>query len=392
MPITFVNASVNSRVCRGSLALVAAASLALLGACSSGSNSTAASSSDSHGSGSDSAGVVAAHAATAKYEVAPTKIGISTPLKEAPPAGKTFVWLDCELSACAEIKTGIQQATQAAGWNLKLVPYKQADSASLIAAFKTALTYHPAAVALSGLPKAVWQSVESDYAKAGVPIIAGYVGPLPLDKTVIGNISGPPDGTLTGKILADWFVADSNGAGHALNVRTDDLPYLKTFNDAFAQEVAARCTGCKVTDLNTSVADAVGGKVNGAVVSSLQRDPSLNYVIATEGPFINGLPAALSAAGLQNKVKVAGENGGVENLTDVKNGTEAAFTGASLHIGGWQYVDLAIRHVEGMTFDPYDGTQPKQLLTKASSFTPTDDYDQPADYQDQFKRLWKLQS
>ncbi len=223
-----------------------------------------------------------------------------------------------------------------------------------------------------------------------MPIIAGYVGPLALNSTVIGNISGPPDGVETGKILANWFIADSGGKGHALNVRTDELPYLKTFSDAFQSDVQKQCSGCSVTNLNMSVADATGGKVDSAIVADLQRNPSINYVVATEGPFIDGLPAALSAAGLSGKVKIAGENGDVENLTDVKNGTEAAFTGASLHIGGWQYLDVAIRHAEGMTFDPYDGTQPKQLLIKSVSFSPAADYDVPADYPQQFRALWKL--
>ena len=45
---------------------------------------------------------------------------------------------------------------------------------------------------------------------------------------------------------------------------------------------------------------------------------------------------------------------------------------------------------EGMTFDPYDGMQPKQLLTKTVQFSPAADYDVPANYPQQFRKLWKL--
>lgn len=368
-------------------ALSCALLMVILSACSSSGSSA---SSNAAATSASSPGVKAAQAVAVRWEKPPTTLGVTTPLKSAPPSGKTFVWLNCELSACAQILLGVRQAVSAAGWNLKVVQYQQANPATVLSAFKLALNYHPAAVGLSGLPEAVWASVIPAYKKAAVPIIAGYVGPLTLNSTVIGNISGPPDGAETGQILANWFIGDSGGKGDALNVRTDELPYLKTFSDAFQADVQKQCSGCTVTNLNMSVADATGGKVNSAIVADLQRNPSVNYVVATEGPFIDGLPAALSAAGLSGKVKIAGENGDVENLTDVKNGTEAAFTGASLHIGGWQYLDVAIRHAEGMTFDPYDGMQPKQLLTKTVQFSPAADYDVPANYPQQFRKLWKL--
>ena len=373
-------------------ALSCAFAMVILSACSSsgGSSSAGSASGGSASASASSPAVKAAQVTAARWEKAPTELGVTTPLKTAPPKGKTFVWLNCELSACAQILVGVRQAASAAGWNLKVVQYQQANPATVLSAFRLALNYHPAAVGLSGLPEAVWSSIIPAYKKAGVPIVAGYVGPLAMNSTVIGNISGPPDGVETGQILANWFVADSGGKGQALNVRTDELPYLKTFSDAFQTDVQKQCSGCKVTNLDMSVADATGGKVNSAIVSDLQRNPSINYVVATEGPFIDGLPAALAAAGLSGKVKIAGENGDVENLTDVKNGTEAAFTGASLHIGGWQYLDVAIRHAEGMTFDPYDGTQPKQLLTKTVQFSPAADYDVPANYPQQFRKLWKL--
>lgn len=365
--------------------------LVTLSACSSSGSTSASSSAPASASGGAStAQAQSAQAAAAKWEKVPTQLGVTQPLRTAPPKGKTFVWLNCELSACAQILVGVRQAASAAGWNLKVVQYHQANPATVLSAFKVALNYHPAAVGLSGLPEAVWSGIIPAYQKAGVPIIAGYVGPTALNSTVIGNISGPPDGVETGQILADWFIADSGGHGHALNVRTDELPYLKTFSDSFQAEVQKNCTGCTVTNLNMSVADATGGKVDSAIVADLQRNPPINYVIATEGPFIDGLPAALSAAALSSRVKIAGENGDVENLTDVKNGTEAAFTGAALHIGGWQYLDVAIRHAEGMSFSPYDGIQPKQLLTKNVQFTPGADYDVPADYAQQFRQLWKL--
>jgi ribose transport system substrate-binding protein len=384
-----VNKGALRRRVLSAVALGAVAAVTLT-ACGSSSSKPGGSSGASSSSAPTSSAVTAAKAVVSKYEAKPTALNITTPLKTAPPKGKTFVWLTCEISACTTIGKGVHAATEAAGWTYKSVSYKQADTSTLIAALKTALTLHPTVVGLSGLPEAVWQSVLPAYKAAGVRIIAGYVGPLKTNSTIIGNVSGPPEKALDAKIMASWFIADSDGKGSVLNVRTDDLPILKSFSDAFETDVKAQCSGCTVTDLNTSVTEAVGGQVNGAVVAELQSHPSIGYVMATEGPFVTGLPAALSAAGL-SKVKVAGSNAGVENLTNVKNGSEQAFTGASLLIGGWEYVDIALRWAEGMTFDP-SPVAPQWLLTKSVDFTPADDIDEPANYPALFKQLWKVGS
>ena len=341
-------------------------------------------------SGNAAAQAKAAAAIAANWEKPPTKLAISQPLKTKPPTGKTFVWLNCEIPSCKNIGAGVTAAAEAAGWTVKTVQYNETDVSSLISAFKLALNYHPTAVGLAGLPEAVWASVIPEYKKAGVVIVPCYVGPIPLNSTVIGNIGGPPDGEEHGTILANWFIGNSKAKGHALSVRTDDLPSLKVFNDTFDKVVKSKCSDCKVTDLNIPYADVSAGKANSAVVSALQRDSSIDYVVATEGPFIDGLPAALSAAGLSKQVKIAGENSDVENLTDVKKGTEDAWTGAANTIAGWQIMDVVFRHVEGMKFDPYDGVQPKQLLTRSVSFTPTNNWNEPANYPDLFKSLWKL--
>ncbi len=126
--------------------------MVILSACSSSANSSPASSSGSTAS-SGSAAVKAAQAVAAQWEKAPTKLGLTTPLKSAPPSGKTFVWLNCELSACAQILVGVRQAASAAGWNLKVVQYQQANPATVLSAFKLALNYHPRPSASPACPR-----------------------------------------------------------------------------------------------------------------------------------------------------------------------------------------------------------------------------------------------
>ena len=52
-------------------------------------------------------------------------------------------------------------------------------------------------------------------------------------------------------------------------------------------------------------------------------------------------------------------------------------------------MDMVLRSMQGMDFDPEgNGGSPKQLLTKDADFKVTNSYDVPADYADQFKKLW----
>ncbi|HEY6498558.1 MAG TPA: hypothetical protein VIZ20_03980, partial [Streptosporangiaceae bacterium] len=106
--------------------------MVILSACSSSGSSASGGSASASAS---SPAVKAAQATAAKWEKAPTELGVTTPLKTAPPKGKTFVWLNCELSACAQILVGVRQAASAAGWNLKVVQYQQANPATVLSAF-----------------------------------------------------------------------------------------------------------------------------------------------------------------------------------------------------------------------------------------------------------------
>ena len=255
---------------------------------------------------------------------------------------------------------------------------------------KQALQYKPVAVGLSGLPRAVWQSIIPAYKAANVKIVTGYIGPMQYDDTVIGQVGGSSDVAQYGQIIANWVISDSNGKANILLQNVNDFPVLKVYSDAFTATVKARCPGCKITNVDNTIPQVSGGQVVSTVVAALQKDKTINYVVTCNGPFLTGLPAALASAGLNN-VKIAGESGDVQNLTNVKLGKENAYTGLALHYGAWLMIDMVLRNMQGITFKA-DGDEglPKQLLTKNVEFTVSNSYDKPSDYADQLKKLWKV--
>jgi ribose transport system substrate-binding protein len=376
---------------RTSIAVLTAATITV-SACSSSKNNDSAGTSTGDRAASASAntggGVDAARAATQKNLEAPTTIPLTTPLKSKPEPGKTFVWVKCDIDQCQDQADGLKDAAAAIGWNYKEIGYKSADPATLVSALKQALQFKPVAVALSAQPRAVWQSVIPEYKAAGVPIVTGFLGQTLYDDTVIGQVGGPKDISQNGKIIGNWVAADSNGKAKILVETVNDFPIVRDFSTGFGDTIKKNCPDCKITEINNTIPQVLGGQVVQTVVAAVQKDPSIDYVVTSDGPFITGLPSALAAAGL-TKVKIAGETGDVENLTAVKTGKEPAFTGVALHYSGWLMIDIVLRHMQGMDYEKDgDGGLPTQLLTNDVNFQVQNSYDKPADYADQIKKLW----
>ncbi|MGC4936124.1 sugar ABC transporter substrate-binding protein [Gordonia sp. DT30] len=340
------------------------------------------------GSSDTSAEVAKAEALVKEYSTPPTGIGVDTPLTSAPAKGKTFVWMQCEAPQCSIITTFMKEAIAAVGWNLKVLNFEAANPATLVSGLKQALQEKPVAVGFVALPYAVWQGVIPDYEKAGVALIPQNVGEVPLSATVPANIGGP-DATAKGaEILAQWFIADSKGKGKALLFSTPEIGTSTVYRDAFVKTVEAGCAECEVKDLKLPYADVVAGKASSSIISSLQQDPAIKYVISHNQVSTAGTPEALKAAGLTD-VKLAGGSAQKAEEAAVNSGQLAAVTPTSLNFTTWLVVDAALRFSLGME-QPKDVQINKMLITKASNVTPSDSFDYPADWEEQFKTLWKV--
>ncbi|WP_183407834.1 sugar ABC transporter substrate-binding protein [Nocardioides marmoriginsengisoli] len=346
-------------------------------------------SSGSNGDTTSSSQLSAADSATDDAKKEPTAITVTTPLDKAPGSGsETIVLAKCDSPQCQQIEEELVKAADAVGWKVKAIPFKSADPATLVAALKQGLEqYDPIAGVVTGSPRAVWEDAAKAYKAAGVPIVAGYVGPMETDDTVIANIGGT-EGAIYGEMLANWVISDSKGKGKALIYGVPDFPILKVVDDSFQKTVEEGCSGCSVTVVKGAISEVMSGGAPKAIVSALQRDPSIKYVVTDSGGWAVGLPAALDAAGLD--VKIGAQNGNSINLTDLDAGKVNALTGLALRMGSWYMVDAILRHQQGMAMDPEQGSLPTQLMTEDTDNDISDSYDKPADWADQFKKLWQV--
>jgi ribose transport system substrate-binding protein len=368
--------------------------LLIAAACSSSPGSNASTPSGSTPSGSTSASSVAvstAQATVKQYEATPMTIPQKTPLTRPVTKGKTFVDLECENTQCHDIATGVQAAAKAMGWNVKLINYDDTQPATLTAAFHQALQYHPVGVSLTGTSPALWSSVLPEYKQAGVPIIPASVGPIQVQAPVAATVDGLGAYTGPAKAIADWFIAQSNASGHVLLVDIPSFPVLKQTATAVSAEIAAQCPNCKVSDFDATIAQVDANGVVAAAVSQLQRDPSIKYVISTDGVFISGLASAAKAAGITG-LQIGSTIGGIVNEQDILASSESATLPWPGVVEGWIIIDAAARVSEGMSVPDGDGNQPFQLLVKGNFTTPQESLLEPADYPAQFEKLWLVNS
>jgi len=390
---------------RGVAVIVGMLAIALaLAACGSSSSSSSAGSSSSSGSSGSSGGstatnaaastgtgsVAAAAAALTPYKSLPTTINITTPLKSAPPKGKTFVMLGTNNPSNVIVQQEMAKLAKDAGWNFSVVSYDPANPGTFTAAETTALSKHPQYLTEAGLPLTASQIAMAK--NAGAKWILDSVYPITLGGAVIAQSDAYAQDALMGKIVADYFISDSGGKGNAVIEHIPSYPILDGFTSGFGNEVKAKCPNCKTTEADITIPDLVAGKAPSTLVSALRSNSAANYLVFDDGPFADGITSALSAAGLNGKVKVIGEAADQAGIAALKNGSEAAWTGFDPGYEAFENMDVAFRDTEGMPIPvSQEAQQPTQLLTK-DTIGSTTNWSAPTNAEAQFLKLWHLQA
>jgi ribose transport system substrate-binding protein len=375
-------------------AVLAATVLALAACSSSGGAAKSSTPASAASAGASTSGAVAAAEAYTKAATTfSTTIPVTGALPSAPPKGKTVVFLQCEQQECGEEGQGIDAAAAAVGWKVKTLNFKAADPATLVAALTTALQYKPVGVFFSGSPQVTWKSVQPAYAAAHAFITENFDSTAPTGPGVLAGRGYGNDSTHIGKLLADAQIANSLGKpANSLLVSVPDYAVFVPTATEYHSEIAAVCPTCKITDVNATLPQLLGGQLIPAVISAAKRATNIKYIVSVNGAFTAQLPAALKAAGLGGKFQIISGQGSSLDQESVLNGEQLATVNSPLVMGGWQDMDMAIRTVMGLPIPAGDHVVPIALLTKANIGTPKDSYDIPSNYAAQFKTLWKVGS
>lgn len=344
-----------------------------------------------------SEGVTIAKKAVIQDQKLPTQAippGIAR-LKAAPTKGKLVIFMQAEQEVFAQLNASLNAGATAAGWNYKSIPFLATNSATLVAGMQQALTYHPTAVLLFGIPYADWSSLVPAYKTAHVAIVTADDPGVPVTPITSGQIL--PNFYGQANPIANYVVAKSNGKAHVLMVDAPAYPVELAATKRFQSDLASICPGCTTTTLNVSIAQVDAGQTEPLIVSALQKDTNVDYVEICNGQFVPGFPSALAAAGLSSRVKVVGFTATTQDSAAIKAGTEQAYTPLADSIQTWLMIDAALRFAEGMTIPTSAyatfGT-PTVLIDSATvnsiSEANVSDFQIPTNWRQQFLKLWKV--
>jgi ABC-type sugar transport system substrate-binding protein len=364
--------------CVGLLAL-GAALVAATGCANESGNASAA-------QGGGGPGVAKAQALAKQATTRPTRIGLTKPIGKAVPTGKKVVFISCGVEACEIQGDIIKQGAADLGWTAEAIG-TDGSPEQLQNAFESALRQGADAVIINAVNRA---TVAKQIEKAKQQGVA-FVTSASVEKTgdgILANIADTQNSAKIGETLAARIVADSDGNANTLYVNISAFQILKALGDQFHSSYKNYCSGCEYASLDIP-ATSLGKDAPDRIVSYLRSHPQVNYVVLSVSNALGaGLPAALRAAGLADKVKIVGQSGDTQTFQDLQAKNIDSVVPYDYYAVDYMMLDALARHFAGapvqhktlplwiVTADNMPAEATKGLFPVVPS------------YRDEFKKLW----
>ena len=357
------------------VAAVVVALAAVAAGCSS--DSTSSDGSDS-GSGSSSTGGIARAQAQVDEFAANPALTVD-PLPEAPDPSTYAIQVNCTIPSCAP--GAMKAAMDVLGWKFDEMTYDISKGPSALQQTLTQAVAAKPDVIIYGanFPEATYQKLVDEGVKEGIKFIdiggtltPGYAACIQCRESL---------GAL-GALAANIALADAGGKTDIAVPFDANIAPLQAEVDGVKKAVEENGEGSRVLELEQSVAATPADNAS-RLVSFLQRNPSVKYVISAQG-FVN--PAALNSAGLGSRVKLVGMYPlSSSDVESVKNGQVLAYSVGELQSLYWRAADAAARAVQGVEVDPIEPIQSLRVMNKTNA---EDSLLEPADYQAIYTKAW----
>lgn len=326
------------------LALFAVAVAVVAAGCGDdGANESTASS----GGSSSSSGVAEAKAFMKEAMKPPSELGLP-PTEKPIPTGKTVTYVHCGVDVCSTIAKAIKNSADVLGWNLKVVA-SDGSPASIKAGWGQVVRLKPDAAFGSGAPSATYKAELGQLEAAGIPVIL-----LATTDTEGNGITFSEmqldEVPLVGKQMASWVVSTTNGEANTLYADLPAFPILPPVKEGFEAAYEEWCPDCPYESIDLPIT-SIGKDAPSRIVAHLRANPDVNTVALGYDGLGFGLPAALKAAGLDDKVEVIGEAPTATNMAYVRNGEQGA-TVSQAYFEIWaNLVDVAARTLTDQPID-----------------------------------------
>ena len=346
-------------------------------------------------------GSVSATDRVAAFLTAQTELPFNESIANVPAAKKVY-YVQCSVPVCEEIRGGIAAAVAKLGWTLESTAHKDTPD-TVAAAFDAAIAAKPDVVLTSGNPREWFATQLKTLEDAKIPVIAWSI-PEPYEpgSGISANLLTGDDYYFYGVLMAD-YAAQKTTNKKVLFVGLPTFPVLSLVQEGFKTEIAKACPDCKVDTMEVAVTD-LGTNLPGQIVSKLQADKDLDFLVYAFGGMLFGVPEAIEAAGLLDQAKAISQAGGPLNFGFIDAGKhQIAEVGLASELLGWRTVDVAARVLNGsgpgrVTPPAAAATEghpdvlvnglPLQILEKGSLPDPTKLWSGVDGFQDKFAKLW----
>lgn len=313
------------------------------------------------------------------------------PLDAKPEPGETIVDIAVGSNA-SDVLSGreLVKAAATVGWTGKLL-LSDGTVEDEVAKWNEAIAQKPTAIVSAGYPASVLSQPLKAATQAGIITQLNSVIDEPNAEngpTTVSNGGGIF--TLLGQMHAALVLKATNCEPvHAVVVQ-QDFPVIKLEAQSFRDTLTKACSECKVNVVNLQANDLSTPAATNAIMSAVQADSKVHFVVGMTSSEIHGVAAAIKSAGLSD-VKVAGSLPNEESMAGLRSGSDAWWLLQNASLNAWVEVDTILRAAASKTTVNEPVANPIAVLTKdnipAGANTPPA---VPTNYEAQFKQLWHV--
>jgi ABC-type sugar transport system substrate-binding protein len=335
--------------------------------------------------GASGTAIPKAQAALKELKVRPTKITVTAPITKPIPKGKTIDWIVCGVPGCTVLTNPLKAAAAKLGWKVVAIPGGLTPE-TILNAWNLAVQNKPDAVVGTGFPESIFAAPLATLESENIAVINGFVTDPP-GNGITAIVNGSPSYTQAGAALADFVLGTDGTSANSLFLGGTTFPASQFEEKAFDKEYKKLCSSCQTSSIEEP-ATLSGDALTASIVASLTRNPSINFVVASQPNDVYGLPQALKAAGL-TKVKILSNTPDATTLQYLKQGLIAGIMDVPNTDNMAEIVDAFARHFAGQSVTPDEGNGGDWAVTQKTASQVKYPYYLVPGYLNQYAKLWK---
>jgi ribose transport system substrate-binding protein len=312
----------------------------------------------------------------------PTRIPVTTPVGKPIPKGKEIAVMSCGFPGCVPLVETIEKASKSLDWttekiNTGLTPEEVKSG------WGQAVRTEPDGVATIVFESSAFQSELEELEAKNIPVVDCCV-PEEAKPGINLVVNGLHNGETIGKAMANYVVGTRHGEVHPVAVEVGGLPIAKTVNEAFKEEFARLDPEAEVDDLVVP-STAAGKEAPSMIVGYLRSHPEVDLIVLSETSIVQGLPAALQAAGIETPIFGEGSDPTVyEYIRTGRMEGSVAFDPVGV---GYLMVDGMTRLQAGVSVKPSNVDLPAWVLTE-ENIPAGESFPIVEGTEEQFEELW----